>query len=236
MPRIGPAEGGDIQLSEDAEKSGNGPPETFSKLRVAFAKEGDARFFGHLEMVNIFIRALRRAAVPVQYSMGFHPMPKIAFADPLPIGLESRCESFELTASTAVHPEDLVIRLNAQLPDGLRILGCEPAPGAKKGRQDESRIDRYRVTPPPDVVLSADPIQAFSERDAWIVARTNRKGKLKKIDLKDMIREMNLNEEGQLLLSLETAPGKTVRPAEVLREVFRLPEEAIKQSRMVKTA
>ncbi len=210
-------------------------PAGFRKVRAAFAKEGDARYFGHLEMVNIFVRALRRAAVPVAYSQGFHPMPKIAFSDPLPIGMESRCESFDLTVAASVRTEDLVGRLNDHLPEGLRLLSCRPLAGGKK-RPDRGRIDQYRVNPPPELSLDRGRMAAFADRDEWIVTRTNRKGKLKKIDLKAMIREFDVTDVGQLVLSLWSVPGKTVRPAEVLREIFAFPEDAIQQSRIVKTA
>ncbi len=236
MPRIGSPDAmdpGGRAVGETPAPKQIKASDIFFKVRVAFAKEGDARFFGHLEMVNIFVRALRRAAVPVQYSRGYHPMPKIAFSDPLPIGLESRCETFDLTVSVSIRPEELVSRLSAQLPEGFRLLGCEPARTGKV-RSEGDRIDRYRVTPPPEMLFDRNAIQAFLDRETWIVSRTNRKGKLKKIDFKAMIREMDLDEAGRLLLSLSNAPGKTVRPAEVLREIFGMSEEEIKQSRMVK--
>jgi radical SAM-linked protein len=160
-------------------------------------------------------------------------MPKIAFADPLPIGLESRCEGFDLTVSATTTPEAVAAGLNAHLPAGLRVLGCEPVSGKKRGGPEEA-VDRYRVTPPPGRPFDRGAIAAFLDRESWIVTRTNRKGKLKKIDLKDMIRDIDLDEAGRLMLSLGNAPGKTVRPAEVLREIFSLPEEEVQQSRMVK--
>jgi len=236
MPRIWPPEA-DLRATQPAGGSAQRRSEGdgFRKVRAAFAKEGEARYFGHLEMVNIFVRALRRAAVPVQYSQGFHPMPKIAFSDPLPIGMESRCESFDLSAAASIRPGDLVDRLNAHLPEGLRLLDCRPlAPG--KDRSGGDRIDRYEVTPPPDRPFDQGPIQGFLDRDEWAVSRTNRKGKLKKIDVKDMIQDIDLDDSGRLMLSLRNAPGKTLRPAEVLREIFALPEEEIKRSRIVKTA
>ncbi|NNL77081.1 MAG: TIGR03960 family B12-binding radical SAM protein, partial [Desulfobacterales bacterium] len=100
----------------------------FRKLGVYFSKMNQAKYFGHLELVNIFLRALKRAQIPVKFSQGFHPKPKISFDDPLPIGIESQQERFELTVPDTVLPETVTQRLNAHLPAGLVILSCQPAP------------------------------------------------------------------------------------------------------------
>ncbi|MBW2217992.1 MAG: TIGR03960 family B12-binding radical SAM protein, partial [Deltaproteobacteria bacterium] len=63
---------------------------------VVYEKKDGARFFGHLEMANMFIRAIKRAGINVKYSEGFHPKPKISFSDPIPVGMESLEESFRI--------------------------------------------------------------------------------------------------------------------------------------------
>ena len=72
------------------------------KLKMLFVKRDQARFFGHLELINIFLRAIRRAGIEVAYSEGFHPMPKISFEDTLPIGMESLY--FNVLASLYIRP------------------------------------------------------------------------------------------------------------------------------------
>ena len=67
------------------------------KPAVTFSKTGRARLLGHLEMANIFKRALRRAGIGVHYSRGFHPNPKVVFTDTLPLGMESLCERMIIT-------------------------------------------------------------------------------------------------------------------------------------------
>ena len=69
-------------------------------------------------MVSIFLRAIRRAGIPVKYSGGFHPMPRVAFSDPLPIGMESLNELFYMTVPGHVSPRTIADRLNPELPDG----------------------------------------------------------------------------------------------------------------------
>jgi len=66
------------------------------KIRSQFIKIEEARFLGHLEMVDVFVRAARRAGIPMQFSEGFHPLPRISFTNPLPVGTESLTEFMDL--------------------------------------------------------------------------------------------------------------------------------------------
>ena len=89
------------------------PPATdadFQSLCVFYAKQGQAKYFGHLEMVNIFLRALKRAGIAVKYSQGFHPKPKISFDDPLPVGVESEQERFILSVPALLTRPQLPVR------------------------------------------------------------------------------------------------------------------------------
>lgn len=181
-------------------------------------------------MVNIFIRALRRAGITVKFSEGFHPKPKMAFHDALPIGLESLCETMRLAVSDRIASDDLVARLNAELPDGLHVTDCMPY------RTTEENIDRavvYRITLN-DGIFDPEAIQRFKTADALIVERTNRKGKLKKIDLKAMVQHLHCVNPDTLELVVVHRPAALLRPDVILRNIFDLPSEAIRQSRMIK--
>ncbi len=114
-------------------------------MSVYFSKLDQAKYLGHLEMVNIFLRALKRAEIPVIFSQGFHPKPKISFDDPLPIGIESEQEFFTLSVPGFVRPEDVIRRLNAHLPDGLAINSCQLA--SKKSGQQAATAHTYRGYP-----------------------------------------------------------------------------------------
>ena len=74
--------------------------------------------------MNLFLRALRRAGIPVKYSEGFHPKPKVAFDDPLPTGFESEEERMVVTFAADVTSQRLLEGLNAALPGGLRVHAC----------------------------------------------------------------------------------------------------------------
>ena len=205
----------------------------FKKLSLTYTKLERAKYFGHLEMVNIFLRALKRAKIPVKYSQGFHPKPKISFDDPLPIGIESQREHFILAVADYVKPQTVVRNLNSHLPEGLRIIDCRLAP--LKTRARESRTDEYELSIQGQEFDRAK-LAVFAATSEFLFTRSNRKGKLKKINLKDMVVNIELADSKTMAMTLRSEPGKTVRPAEVLRHVFDLPDEEIKKARIVKLA
>ena len=203
----------------------------YKKVRVYYSKQDQAKFFGHLEMVNVFLRALRRARLPVKFSEGFHPKAKISFDDPLPIGLESQEEYFTLTVTEIVKPSNLVRRLNAHLPDGLVVRRCEHAP--QKAVKTASHQTSYLVSLQ-NQIFNEEDLSSFNHRSDLIISRSNRKGKLKKIDLKAIVTDIELLDSKRLMITLTSDPEKTVRPAEVLRHIFKLKEDQIKGAKIVK--
>jgi radical SAM-linked protein len=203
----------------------------FQKFIVFYTKRAQARYFGHLEMVNIFQRALKRAGIVVRFSEGFHPKPKISFDDPLPVGIESQQERFTLSVPDDLRPRQVKDLLNAHLPAGLSITDCLLAPG--KSPRDQHRRTRYRV----DLAkgqFDEKLLKAFKAQPAFTITLSSRKGKLKKIDLKGIVVNSELRNPGHLELTLLTEPGKAVRPFEILRHIFKLSETQIKQAIITK--
>ena len=198
---------------------------------MRFAKTGKGRFWGHLEMVNIFIRALRRARIPLKFSAGFHPKPKIVFGDALPIGMESLVETAVLTVAEELSPPELVRRLNAELPEGLSVTDCRVYD--KTERSPEETLV-YRITLDNSDRIDPLAIQRFKSADAFCYEKTNRKGQLKKIDLKAMVHRMECIRPDVMEMEIFHRPEGLLRPDVVLQQVFDLSLEAIRQARVVK--
>jgi radical SAM family uncharacterized protein/radical SAM-linked protein len=116
------------------------------KIRSHFIKVREARFLGHLEMIDVFVRAARRAGIPVQFSEGFHPLPKISFTNPLPVGMESLAEFMDLELTRYVKAAEFQERMNRELPAGLRIIRASEM--ALKGRPLPTvfEIDRFLIS------------------------------------------------------------------------------------------
>jgi radical SAM-linked protein len=101
------------------------------RLRVRYAKRGRARFTSHRDFSRAFERALRRAGVPMAYSSGFTPHPRISYANASPTGAASEAEYLEIGLSAACDPVKVRDALDAALPPGLDVVEVVPAtPGA----------------------------------------------------------------------------------------------------------
>ena len=212
------------------EKKGD---EVFKRLKITYSKMNEARFFGHLEMVNIIIRAVNRAGIAVKYSKGFHPLPRISFEDPLPIGTESLDEKFYLTVPGYVRADEVIDSVNHELPEGLTLKDCEVEYSRVKGKHSE--ITDYMISSDNDLFKKDALEQFFAEKEV-VVTRLNKKGRLKKINLRDIIIRINAENPERLMLKIKNVTGKSARPGDIIKKIFNLSETEVKRARILKLA
>ncbi len=98
------------------------------KIQFEFQKVGELRYLSHLELMRALQRALRRASVPLAYTQGFNPQPKVSVAQALSVGVEGLRELGEVELTSRVDPADLLARWNRHLPPELKILRAWEAP------------------------------------------------------------------------------------------------------------
>src|SRR5438270_5007307 len=92
------------------------------RLRLRYAKRGRLRFTSHRDFARAFERALRRAGVPMAYSAGFTPHPKVSYAGAAPTGVASEAEYLEIALAERREPEEVRLALDAALPSGLDVV------------------------------------------------------------------------------------------------------------------
>ena len=115
------------------------PPPAVQRLRLRYAKRGRLRFSSHRDFQRALERALRRASVPMAYSAGFNPHPKISFANAAPTGAASEAEYLEIALARRCDPELVRAALDEALPPGLDVVeAVEAAPGALADRLQAS--------------------------------------------------------------------------------------------------
>jgi radical SAM-linked protein len=134
----------------------NPAPPTVQRIRLRFAKRGRLRFLSHRDVARSFERAVRRAAVPVAYSHGFSPHPRLSWVGAAPTGTASEAEYLEIGLTRPVDPAELVAALDAALPAGLDVLEAAVADGPPLA--DRLNASRWLVELPglhPDELASA---------------------------------------------------------------------------------
>lgn len=191
------------------------------RVRIRFSKSGPLRYIGNLDLQTIWERAARRADLPLSYSHGFHPQPKIQIASPLPLGYSSRCEVVDLRLDAAVELGSLRERVQAAMPEGIRILGAEPVGLDAPALQTILVSAEYQVTLAPAVDAHDLAERVIALRDSATLPR-ERRGKA--YDLRPLIEDLKLEMDKSdgapcLHLRLSAREGATGRPDEVLAEL-----------------
>ncbi len=213
----------DLKEKKTADKSAK---PVYEKYSLLFSKKDNAKFFGHLEMAKIFLRALKRGKIPLKFSSGFHPMPKVSFEDSLPLGMESEAETMNITVLDKIAPQEIIENLNKELPIGLFVYDFKEY--KQSVRADE---EIYEVILKEEIFEELILLN-FQKLDSLIIKKTNHKGKYKEIDLKKVIKEINLKKDNQLRLVLSAYSG--ARPSLILKEMFGLSEDIIKLAKIIK--
>jgi radical SAM family uncharacterized protein/radical SAM-linked protein len=198
-------------------------------IRLRYAKEGRLRALSHLETKNALERALRRARLPVAYSQGFSPKPKLVFSPALSLGIESQAEFVDVTLIGGHAAEPVAKAVAAELPPGLRLIEWEAAP-ARPLNQGASAVT-YRAELPADAgERLGEALRRFEGSPEWPVLR-KLDGREKRVDLKRFVR--SLRAEGTDVLCMELLQGSDggARPGEVVRSLLGVePRRLVKES------
>jgi len=121
------------------------PPPAVQRLRIRFAKRGRLRFTSHRDFQRAFERALRRAGVPMAYSAGFSPHPKISYVGAAPTGTASEAEYLEIAVTERIDPESVRAALDAALPPGLDVVEIVEAGAGSLPERIEASVWEVRL-------------------------------------------------------------------------------------------
>lgn len=199
--------------------------------KLTYARLNNARLLSHLELIQVFFRAFSRARLPLNFSQGFNPTPKVSFSPALPLGTESLAEFVSIDLWEPL--SDLcsfVKEMNRQLPEGLIVSQAVPAGKEHTGTMVTTYHIRLVHLPGQDAL---DRVMARESLPVVVM----RKGLERQLDLRPLLHNLCLTPEGQLELSMFSAPGQPGgKPVEVAAKLFALPEEEIRRARVVKIA
>lgn len=186
------------------------------KLRIRYAKRGRMRFTSHRDVSRAIERAVVRAGIPMAYSSGFHPHPRISYAGASPTGAASEAEYVELGLAEVREPADVAAALDAVLPDGLDVVATVDAAGSTAGSLSDLLTASHWLVDLGDTSVEdvEKAVATFLATDSVTVERMTKKG-LRSFDCRAAVVRLEVTPEGALDLLLEhTVPA--VRPDDVL--------------------
>jgi radical SAM-linked protein len=116
------------------------------RLRLRFSRGEELKYISHLDLMRLWERALRRAGIPVAYSEGFSPHPRISLAAPLPIGVTSEAELMDVVVKKAVSPYFFMQNTKGQLPRGMEVFEVVQVALTTPSLQSQAQFIDYRVS------------------------------------------------------------------------------------------
>ncbi len=194
------------------------------RMRVAFATDDSVKYVGHLDLSRAWERAIRRARLPLSYSQGYNPQPRIQFAAALPVGFTGASEVVDVFLDDDMEPNRFLALLKPSLPAGIHLMSAEPVSRELPSLQSQVRGAVYQVE-----VATSESNASFEARlDAFLARpaawRERRRGeRLVGYDLRPLVETLSYRGRGTLGQTFETQmrsePGGTGRPDELLAEL-----------------
>jgi len=182
-------------------------------LAVSYNVDGDVRFISHHDTLRMFRRALARAGIPVRFSEGFNPHPRLNIPLPRPVGVASGAELLVVELSKPVETDEAHARLSRHLPKGIRLTGVRKIEAGERPNALEARYQLDTGDSPADHL--AVRVRHILESDVVEVERFNpKKGPRRMINVRPYVKEMHLAGQTVVFTLLITRSG-TAKPAEI---------------------
>ncbi|NQT50669.1 DUF2344 domain-containing protein [bacterium] len=185
------------------------------RILFRFRKEGQARFLSHHDLMRLVERALRRAALPVRMSEGYHPHPRLSIVLALPLGVAADDEALEVQFQPPVAPAHALTELQAQAPAGIAFTAADALPAGVRARV-ESVV--YEATVPPEGPIEPAHIEEFLARDSMVIERSTPKA-TRSLDIRPAVDWVQLD-GSTVRFQVRIGPGSTPRPLEVLQALM----------------
>lgn len=190
------------------------------RLHITFGKYGSLMYIGSLDMAKVWERVLRRADLPIFYSQGFSNRPRIQVAAQLPLGVTSECELLDVSLREKLDTlDDIPKQLMSVSPEGLVVHGVINVPIDIPAPQTLIRTAEYRIEldeiSPDELTKRVDDLLA-RER---IIIESERNGRRSVTDLRPMIHELRIGEDGILYAHLDTGERGNLRPHDVMEHL-----------------
>ena len=205
-------------------------PESVMRLRLRIGRVGGARYLSHLEAMNAWVRAMRRARLPMVYSQGFHAHPRVTFSTAPPVGQESTGDYLDVMLNERVEPKLAYERLGPLLPAGFLVLSAEEVPLRSPSLMSavvgfaytlESDGDPGELRARVDELMASEEI-ALERRAKGRRLKSGRRGRpgTREVDIRPYITELSVRapEDGRVAVEFVTrsTDGRFAKPNEII--------------------
>ncbi len=210
------------------------------RLRLNYTKTGMMRFLSHLEMAALIHRICRRAGIPIVYSQGFHPLPRLSFAQPLPVGYESLDEYVDIEVHGMPLAQDILHLFHGRAPEGLKPVGINPIPLKAPSIQASVKGAAYAVTIDNRLIKMAGGVKSLEDKvynvlnsDSFYLCPGG-DGKMG-VDIKPFIEKMEVSKK-DILVTLTEVNGRSLRLNDLLAALLCEDREELSLIRVLKLA
>jgi radical SAM-linked protein len=194
------------------------------RWRLTFAKKEQVKYIGHLDLMLAWERALRRAKIPLAYSQGFNPRPKMQAASSLPLGTTGTAEILDITVTESLDLLEATERIRRTLPVGIALHSIEEVPLKNSTLQQLVRQANYRVMVETDLSpeLLRERIEVLlTANEIWRIRK--RRKQQEKFNLRPLLHELDIElvTDKDFVLHIRASAGQfgNLRPQDVLSEL-----------------
>lgn len=186
------------------------------KIRIRFSKTHLMKFISHLDLMRMMERTLRRSKIPLAFTQGFNPHPKISFATALAIGVSSEGEYMDMEITEKIDLNDFKTTINKNLPQGIKLIQCKyidlSTPALMAIVDFSTYVIKCILNEKYETVDIQDQIQEFLNLNEIIIIKNSKKRKKtipKEVDIRPLIKSMEVNHRSndELIFKTNLAAG-----------------------------
>ncbi|MDZ4785365.1 MAG: TIGR03960 family B12-binding radical SAM protein [bacterium] len=186
------------------------------RVRIRYSKTGKFRFIGHLELASLIFRITRRAQIPLAFSRGFSPKPRMVFGPALQLGIASTWEYVDFFLTKKVSAETIVSSCNQHLPEGISFIEAKDVAIKAKSLQESIEVQSYTLRPVVVEKLPIKDLSPFKDFHLWKTKSVDKDGKGRMIRLEDALTSVSVNGQEAQFEAITKQNIAALRPSEVV--------------------
>ena len=198
--------------------------ETKNRVLLKFSRKGFVKYVSQLEQIDFFRRALKRTTLPLAYTNGFSPQVKAAFGPAIAVGYESDSEYVDLSLTEKVDLEQIKKEISKILPEGYELLSAKYIPLRFPSIESIVNLAEYTVK---GIKVKQNDIDEYLRQDKILITKV-KKNKETVIDVKDLIREIQIIDDNTLKIFLRFGPTKNMKLEKILQNLLKIQEKSVK--------